>query len=120
MIVIFQPGFGSGFADVTPAGIWIETERVGEPSYPCPMPNPTVVDWPAGALPGSVPTCADAAATAVSGRRSGGESEKQLLHEDSLSIGTLMSVLHSSNSPSRTSSWNDQSPGSGTRTTPVA
>ena len=32
--VSFQPGFGCGFAEMTPAGTWMETDFVGEPSQP--------------------------------------------------------------------------------------
>ena len=61
LIAIFQPGLGRGFAAVIPAGIRIVTELVGEPSQPCPMMKPITLVWPAGALPGVVPTWAEAA-----------------------------------------------------------
>ena len=60
LIVIFQPGFGRGFAAVIPAGSRIVTERVGEPSQPWPMMKPITLVWPAGAVPGVVPTWAEA------------------------------------------------------------
>ena len=39
--VIFQPAFGTGFAEVRPAGIRIASERVGERSQPCSTVNAT-------------------------------------------------------------------------------
>ena len=119
LTVSFHPGFDRGFADVTPAAIRIDTERVGDPSQPCPTTNGMIVEPASGRLfDGRLhvrrrrPDDDD-----CSHRR--GDDEERLSHHESFPIGTSMTVLHSSKSPLRTSSATCQSPGSGSSATPV-